>query len=139
MTIIEVPFSKLPKLFARITGRNGKSREYQALLSPGSEVSILPRVDAYHLGYSEVLQDATTSDITRPENWTTLVSYSSYLNAPTVIIKNVSLGPLDFNEVEFAAHDLPGETGFDLVIGHSLLKHTTTNIDYKRKLLTLGK
>jgi hypothetical protein len=127
---MEIRFNNFPTVFTRLKGDNGKLREYCALVSPSAEFSTIPQADAYHLGY-------TTGFPARPEGSKLTASYSGYINAPTILVKEVQLGRFIFENVEFITHDLPQETRFDVVLGRTILKLVKIEIDYRSKTLEI--
>lgn len=130
----EFPFRRFPSVFAGIKGRNGAVRECNALVDPCSEYCIMPKVDAYALGYPEAAND---DPITPADNTLTYTSFDGYGKAAMIIMAEVSFGGLSFRDVEFLALDLPQVTRFDVVLGRSLLKFTRFEIDYSNKLLRI--
>ncbi len=134
--MIDTRFEKLPSLFARIKGRSGVVREYNCLLSPLSEYCIVPKVDAYSLGYSEV---AFQNIIVSPPNSRTLLTNGGHHRTVVFTIDTVEIGQLLFNSVEFAAFDLPQASGYDAVIGKSLLEQASVTLDWRTRTIKLGK
>ena len=128
----------VPTTFVRLRGRNGKVREYEALLDSASQYCVMPKVDAYSLGYGEAIQDPTTDFITRPSNLMTVATFAGYIDAPVIKVEEASFRGAAFKEVEFLAYDLPQETGFDVVIGASLLSRARAKLDMSSLNLTLG-
>ena len=134
--LTETTFGRFPSIFARIHGKKGKVREYKALINPLSEYCIIPKVDAYLLGYPEVaFQHPTVA----PPNSRTLLTYDGYNRSVVFTIGSVDVGSLHFEEVEFAAFDLPQASGFEAVIGKSLMERTTVTLDWSHRKLTLLK
>lgn len=109
-------------------------REYLALLDAGSEYCILPKVDAFRLGYPDVAQMDT---VVQAPSTTHFVTHLGFGKAPLIRMTQVSLGPLTFDEVEFLAFDLPQACGFDVVFGRSLLRRLRYQVDFSRGLLKL--
>jgi predicted aspartyl protease len=128
----------VPILFARLKGRNGKVREYEALVDSAASYCIMPKVDAYALGYGEAIQDPSTDFITRPANLMTVATFAGYLDAPLIRVDEVSLGGQVFRNVEFLAYDLPQEAGFDVVLGASLLSRAKVKLDMSSLAVSLG-
>lgn len=127
-------FGKFPAVFVRVKGRNGKVREFRALVAVSAEYCIIPKVDAYALGY----QEAANDDPVSPSNNTlTFASYGGYGNMALITVNQVDLGPMSFKNVDFVAFDLPAPTGFDVVLGRSLLQHTRLHIDFSSGLLQI--
>jgi hypothetical protein len=137
LSAVEQSFSKYPVIFVRLKGRNKRVLEYSAVMNPASDFCVLPRVDAYHLGYPEVAQDAGTSFMTRPTNLTTLTTSSGYINAPLISMEEVAVGSKCFRNIDFLAHDLPQETRFDVMLGRSLLSRSGIRIDFSASRFTM--
>lgn len=114
-------------MFVRLTGRSGGTREFNALLDPGVEYCIVPKVDAYTLGYPEAAND---DPVTPANNTLTFTSYGGYGRAALIEMARVELGNLSFTKVDFLALDLPAVTGFDVVLGRSVLQFMKLEIDY---------
>ena len=123
----EHSFGKFPTVFARLRGRNSTVREFNALLDPGVEYCIIPKVDAYTLGYPEAAND---DPISPANNTLTFTSYSGYGKAALIEMAHVELGSLSFEKVEFLAMDIPPVTGFDVVLGWTLLQFMKVEFDY---------
>jgi predicted aspartyl protease len=121
------PFGKFPTVFVRIRGRNSIVREFNALLDPGVEYCIIPKVDAYALGYPEAAND---DPISPANNTLTFTSYNGYGKAALIEMGHVELGTLSFEKVDFLAMDIPPVTGFDVVLGRSLLQFMKVELDY---------
>jgi len=102
-------------------------REFRALVSAGAEYCIVPKVDAYALGYQEAAND---DPVTPAENTITSVTYDGYGKMALISIARVDLGSISFDRVEFVAFDLPAATGLDVVLGRSLLRFTRFQLDY---------
>ncbi len=128
----------VPTFFVRLKGRNGKAREYLALVDSAASYCVMPKVDAYALGYGEAIQDSSTDFITRPSNLMTVATFAGYVDAPLVRVDEVSLGGQTFRNVEFLAFDLPQEAGFDVVIGASLLSKAKAKLDMSSFAVSLG-
>jgi len=123
----EHPFGTFPTVFVRIRGRNSIVREFNALLDPGVEYCIIPKVDAYALGYPEAAND---DPISPANNTLTFTSYNGYGKAALIEMGHVELGTLSFEKVDFLAMDIPAVTGFDVVLGWSLLQFMKVELDY---------
>jgi predicted aspartyl protease len=106
--------------------------EYKALIDPGSDYCVLPRVDAFRLGYAEAAEDLRT---VRPDIVTTFAAHDGYGQAISLSMTRVDVGRYSFEGIEFLAFDLPQVTGFDVVLGNSLLKFLKLRIDYPAKLI----
>lgn len=117
----------LPTIFARLRGRNGTVREYRALLSPASDYSLVPKVDAYRMGYPEAARD---DPITQPMNLFRGVTYTGFWEGMLITMKEVAIGTLSVADVDFIAYDLPQASGFDVVLGRSFLALSGIQVDY---------
>jgi predicted aspartyl protease len=133
---MEIGFNKLPSLFGRLKGQNGAVREYLALVDAGSEYCILPKIDAFRLGYPDVAQIDT---VVQAPNTTHFVTHLGFGKAPLIKIKEVALGRLTFGDVDFLAFDLPQACGFDVVFGRSLLHRVGLEVDFSKGMLRLGR
>ena len=136
MTVAEHSFGKFPAIFVRLRGRSGGVREFNALLDPGVEYCIIPKVDAYALGYQEAAND---DPVTPADNTITFTSYDGYGKAALIEIAEAQFGTMSFKNVEFLAFDIPQVTGFDVVLGRSLLQFVKTEFDYSVSQLRLEK
>ncbi len=123
----EHPFGKFPTVFVRLKGRSSTVREFNALLDPGVEYCIIPKVDAYALGYPEAAND---DPISPANNTLTFTSYGGYGKAALIEMAHLDLGGLSFEKVDFLAMDIPPVTGFDVVLGWSLLRFMKLEFDY---------
>ncbi len=111
----------------RLTGRNGLVREFNAVLDVSAEYCVMPKVDAYALGYYEAAND----DPVAPGNNTLdYISYSGYGKSALINMAHVGLGGLSFRNVDFVAYDLPQSTRFDVLLGRSLLQFLKLEFDY---------
>jgi predicted aspartyl protease len=111
----------------RLKGRNGSVREFNALVDVGAEYCVIPKVDAYSLGYQEAAND---DPITPADNTLTFTSYDGYGKVALIEMAKVDLGSMSFRNVDFVAFDLPQVTGFDVVLGRSLLQFMKLEFDY---------
>ncbi len=114
-------------MFVRLKGRTSIVREYNALVDTGAEYCIIPKVDAYALGYQEAAND---DPVAPADNTTTIVSYDGYAKAALIEMAQVEVGKTTFRKVEFLAFDTPQVAGFDVVLGRSLLQFMKLEIDY---------
>lgn len=96
-------------------------------MDPGAEYCVLPKVDAYLLGYPEAAND---DPITPANNTLTFTSYGGYGKVALIEMARVEIGSLSFDRVDFLAFDLPQVTGFDVVLGRSLLQFMKVEFDY---------
>lgn len=125
--MIGMSIQRLPTLFARLQGRNDAVREYMALISPAADYSIIPKVDAYRLGYPEAARDEM---VTEPPNLFRGVTYDGFWEGTLISMKEVAIGKLTVANVDFIAYDLPQVSGFDVVLGRSLLASSGIQVDY---------
>ena len=132
--MVEFSFRTFPEVFVGLKGRNGGVRECSALVDPCSEYCIMPKVDAYALGYPEAAND---DPVTPADNTLTYTSFDGYGKAALIGIAEVSFGGFSFPNIDFLALDLPQVTRFDVVIGRSLLKFTKLEIDYLTRTLRI--
>ena len=123
----EHAFGKFPTVFVRLRGRNATVREFNALIDPGVEYCVVPKVDAYALGYPEAAND---DPISPANNTLTFTSYGGYGKAASIEMARVDLGSFSFEKVDFLAMDIPPVTGFDVVLGWSLLQFMKLEFDY---------
>jgi len=133
--VVEAAFQKFPAVFVSLKGRNGAIRECVALVDPCAEYCVVPKVDAYALGYPEAAND---DPVTPQDNTLTFASFDGYGKAALIEMAEVMLGGMSFRRVDFVAFDLPQVTRFDVVIGRSLLKSTKLEIDYLAGRLRIG-
>ena len=127
-------FGKFPTVFVRLTGRGGGVREFNALVDPGAEYCVITKVDAYLLGYPEAAND---DPITPANNTITFTGYGGYGKAALVEMARVGIGNMSLDKIEFLAFDLPQVTGFDVVLGRSLLQFMKVEFDYTRSQLSI--
>jgi predicted aspartyl protease len=111
----------------RLTGRNGSVREFKALIDAGAEYCVIPKVDAYTLGYHEAANDDPRSQAV---NTVTLASHDGYCNVAMIEMLQVEIGAMSFRGIDFAAFDIPQVTGFDVMLGQSLLQFMKLEFDY---------
>ncbi|MCL4517646.1 MAG: hypothetical protein M1587_00440 [Thaumarchaeota archaeon] len=113
-------------------GKNDKTREFRSLIDPLSDYCIIPKPDAFWLGYPEAAQD---DPITMPPNLTTIATNNGYAQAMLIRIKEVDLNNLKLTNVDFLALDLQQVTGFDLIIGRNFLSSLGLQVemDYRNK------
>jgi hypothetical protein len=132
---MRIPFQRFPTVFARLRGRNGSVREYKSLVSPATEYSILPKVDAYRLGYPEAARD---DPVTEPPNLFRGVTYDGYWEGMLISLKEVAIGGMSKSDVDFIAFDLPQIAGFDVILGKSFLAASGLTIDYATSEVKIG-
>jgi predicted aspartyl protease len=120
-------FGKFPTIFVRLEGRSGGVKEFVALIDPGAEYCIIPKVDAYSLGYPEAANDDPRSQAI---NTVAFTSYVGHGIAALIKMARVELGQMSFKNIDFLAFDIPQVTGFDVVLGLSLLQFMKLEFDY---------
>ncbi len=133
----EIPFSsRYPTVFVRLKGRNTAVREYRALINPTSDYCVLPRVDAYWLGYPEAAHD---DPVTRPSNLVMLASSSGYSEGMMIFLQQVEICSLKIDNVPFLGYDMPQVTGFDVVLGSNLFLKGGLGLefDYSAKVINI--
>jgi hypothetical protein len=91
-------------------------------------------VDAFLMGFSEIANDDPTG---QANNTLTFTGYNGYGKALLIVMAEVDLGPLSFQNVDFLAFDLPQVTSFDVILGRSLLQFIKLQIDYPAQLLRI--
>jgi hypothetical protein len=124
---LEFPFtSKYPTIFVRLKGRNGTVREYRALINTVVDYCILPRVDAYRLGYPEASHD---DFVTIPANLVRLVSSTGFAEGMMILMAQVEVGELKVESLPFLALDLPQVVGFDVVIGRNFFLKASVRVE----------
>ena len=93
-------------------------------------------MDAFALGYQEAAND---DQITPSDNTVTFASYDGYGKAALITMAGVEIGNMSFKNVDFLAFDVPQVTGFDVVLGQSVLQSTKLELDYSLRQLKLEK
>jgi hypothetical protein len=134
--VIQRSFQELPTVFARLKGRNGVAREYKAVIVPTTDYCVVPMVDAFALGYPEAAGADARALSPNPVHFAT---YSGYGRGLPVKMAEVEIGGTSFKDVDFIAFDVLQAAGFDVVLGRSLLKGLTLEIDYGSHRLSLRK
>lgn len=132
---MSIQFQRFPVVFARLKGRNGCVREYNALVSPATEYSILPKVDAYRLGYPEAARD---DPVTEPPNLFRGVTYDGFWEGMLISMREVAIGAVSRSNVDFIAYDIPQISRFDVILGKSFLSSSKVVIDYANNTVRIG-
>lgn len=132
---MSIQFQRFPAVFARLKGRNGCVREYNALVSPATEYSILPKVDAYRLGYPEAARD---DPVTEPPNLFRGVTYDGFWEGMLISMREVAIGAVSRSNVDFIAYDIPQISRFDVILGKSFLSSSKVVIDYANNTVRIG-
>jgi len=86
------------------------------------------------MGFSEIANDDPTG---QANNTITFTGYNGYGRALMVVMAEVELGPLSFQNVDFLAFDVPQVAGFDVILGRSLLQFLKLEFDYPAALLRI--
>lgn len=110
-------------------------REYRALVSPATDYSIIPMVDAYRLGYPEA---ARGNRVTQPANLFRGVTFGGFWEGTLICMKEVAIGSSATPNVDFIAYDLPQIAGFDVILGRSFLAPAKVVIDYGERTVRMG-
>lgn len=133
---LERRFDRLPSVFAKLTGKNGVVREYQALIAPTSECCVLPKVDAFRLGYPEA---AAANDRVASPSVVPFASYVGFGRGTAIRMARVEMGGMTFEDVDFLAFDQLQSVGYDVVLGLTLLGQTRLDLDFSSRTLRLQK
>ena len=120
----------------RLKGRNGAVREIRALLDPASDYCVLPKPDAFRLGYPEAAHD---DPITMPPNLVTLSTGAGYSQGMLIKIQELNLGQIRLENVAFIAHDLSQSVCYDVILGRSFFSAAGCNLelDYSSQKLKI--
>ena len=110
----------------RLKGRNGSVREYKALVDITAEYCVLPRVDAYRLGYPEAAHD---DPVTTPGNLVRLATINGYTDGMMIFLQQVSIGDISVENVPFLGLDLPQVMGFDVILGRTFFLKGLLNVE----------
>ena len=105
------------------------------MLDISAEYCVLPKVDAYALGYYEAAND---NPVAPANNTLDFISYEGVGKAALITMAGVELGGMRFPQVEFVAHDLPQATRFDVLLGRSLLQFLKLDLDYSNGQLAIA-
>jgi len=105
------------------------------MLDISAEYCVLPKVDAYALGYYEAAND---NPVAPANNTLDFISYEGVGKAALITMAGVELGGMRFPHVEFVAHDLPQATRFDVLLGRSLLQFLKLDLDYSNGQLAIA-
>ena len=109
-------------------------REYQALVCPTSEYCVLPKVDAYRLGYAE----AALADNRAPSP--SVVSFATYMGfgrGTSIRMARVEVGGMAFRDVDFVAFDPLQSVGYDVVLGLTVLQKLHLDLDFASRSMRL--
>ena len=107
-------------------GKNATVREFRALIDPVSDYCVIPKPDAFRLGYYEAAHD---DPITMPPNLVTVTSSIGFSQGMQIKMQEVALGEYKLENVDFLVFDLPAATGYDVIIGRSFLWASKSKIE----------
>jgi predicted aspartyl protease len=137
MTRVVIPFKDAPTLFVQVVGKNGKRRELRGIVDPAAQYVIIPKVDALHLGYEPAYREMMIG-LTEESGFLLAYTIAGPIEAVEITIDEIRVGDLVVKNVAALPHDLPMETGVDVILGHSFLsKLKAVVIDYEKKQLVL--
>lgn len=116
MTVETQYHTAYPAIYVRLKGRRGAVREFKALVDITAEYCVLPRVDAYWLGYPEAAHD---DPVTTPGNLVRLATINGYTDGMMIFLEETILGDISVEKVPFLALDMPQVMGFDVILGRT--------------------
>lgn len=96
-------------------------------MAPTSEYCVVPKVDAFALGYSEVAK--IDPGVTSP-NRMAFVTSSTYGRDAVIKIVQVDIGTISIKNVDFVTYDALQATGFDVILGRNLLNNMRLEFDF---------
>jgi len=136
MTDFVVPFQRFPLVYVRLKGRNNSVREVRALIDPASDYCILPKPDAFRLGYPEAAHD---DPITMPPNLITVASSAGYSQGMLIKMQELELGDIKLRDVDFLAYDVSQSVCFDAVLGRTFFSAAECDLElnYSSKKLKI--
>ncbi|MEM2883532.1 MAG: hypothetical protein QXY08_02985 [Nitrososphaerales archaeon] len=137
MTKVVIPFKDIPTLFVKVVGKNGKQRELRAVIDPAAQYVIIPKVDALHLGYEPGFRETLVG---LSEEFGMMLAYTiaGPIEVLDIMINEIRVADLVVKDVLALPHDIPMETGVDVILGHTFLsKLKAVVIDYEKKQLIL--
>ena len=98
----------------------------RAILDPASDYCVVPKPDAFRLGYLEAAHD---DPITMPPNLVTMSSSAGYSQGMLVKMKQVSVGGIELKDVDFLAFDLPQSVCYDAILGRSFFNKSGMKLE----------
>ncbi len=122
----EIPFEKYPLVFVRLKGRNGSVREIRALLDPVCDYCVLPKPDAFRLGYPEAAHD---DPITIPPNLLTMSSSTGFSQGMLIKLQELTLGDIKLQNVDFVAYDVAQSVCFDAILGRTFFSAAKCSLE----------
>jgi len=122
----------------RLKGRNGAVREIRALLDPASDYCVIPKPDAFRLGYPEAAHD---DPITMPPNLVTMATSTGYSQGMLIKIQELHLGQISLQNVPFIAYDLSQSVCYDAILGRSFFSAAQCDLelDYSTQKLKIAR
>jgi clan AA aspartic protease (TIGR02281 family) len=112
-------------LYVTIAGDRG-TREVLSVLDTGADFVLIPTEDALRLGYD--LAKAPRLPIT---------TANGIIEAPKIILREVSIGSLRAENVEALCYDMPG-AHVSALLGLSLLRHFKITLDFPALALEIS-
>ncbi len=91
-----------------------------------TDYSVLPRVDAYRLGYPEASHD---DFVTMPSNLVRLATSTGFVDGMMILMQQVEIGDLRVDLLPFLALDLPQVIGFDVVLGRNFFLKAALKVE----------
>lgn len=137
MSRVTIPFQEIPILFVQIVGKNGKQRELRAVVNTAAKYVIIPKIDAFQLGYDFVYSERFP-EVVELQGGKVLLGYTlaGLIEAVKFNLAEVKIGDLVVKDVEAVAYDLPIPSSIDVILGYSFLSRLKTVIDYDKKQIT---
>lgn len=105
------------------------------MVSPSTEYSVIPKVDAFRLGYTEAARDNNL--VTMPPNLARGLTYDGYWEGMMIKIREVVVAGVSAVDVPFIAFDIPQLSSFDVVLGMPLLRMMMMQIDCSKNTVRL--
>ena len=109
-------------------------RELNAVLDVTADYCVIPKGDAYWLGYYEAAND---DPVTPAGNTLDFISYDGYGKVALINVARVDMGSMTFRDVDFVAFELHQRMRFEALIGRSILQFTKLEFDYSLGELTI--
>jgi predicted aspartyl protease len=128
---MKYPLAKLPVVYVRVAGLNGKTMEVRAIVSTGATECIITTRDALELGYTIPPDLYSRSEKASKEGIETTVTAGYLVDMARLLLKEVRVGDLSVKDVEALAWDIPENAGVDAVVGVSFLKNFRMTVNFK--------
>ena len=103
---------------------------------PSSEYCVIPKVDAFALGYGEA---ALVDERIPSQNALHFVTSSGYGRGALIKMAQVDVGKISLEDVDFVTYDMLQPTGFDAVLGRSFLQGMKFQVDFPKHQFMLEK